>query len=218
MEDREDSWGHLWGTCVTLGCFPVEEESPRSQVSRFFCNNGVQSGKHAPSVNSVMQKRKQLKQIVSLWQHIVTAVTQLYRKAQAEQHGEVTARIINYSSNTFFVDKMGPIHLKLFKLTSPAVPVRHRSARSSSGTRWPVEETDFLPSCVFSDGSGHLHCSLVTTGGKDAVFSLETLMTSSKPNTIFTNYFILFTVAKSMKWQRKTAHKGAFTTSGKYEI
>lgn len=51
-------------------------------------------------------------------------------------------------------------------------------------------------------------CSLANTDGKDAVFSLQTLMTSSKPNTTCTNSFILFTVAKSMKLQRKTTHKG----------
>lgn len=102
MEGRKDSWGQLQGTYITWGCFPIEEESPRSQLTRVFYNNRVQSRKHAPSVNSVMQKRKQLKQIVSLWQYIVTAVTQLHGKAQTAQHGEVPSRNIIYSSNNFF--------------------------------------------------------------------------------------------------------------------
>lgn len=167
----------------------MDEESPRSQLSRFFYNNRDQSRKHAPSVNSIMQKSKQLKHIVSLWQQIVTSVTQLHRKAQAEQHGDVLARIIKDSNLILFrffflVDKTRPVHLNLFKPTSLAVLVRHRTSKKLFTYLRPAEETDFLPYYLFSDGSGHLHCSLPSTDGKDAVFSLKTLMTSSKHNTI----------------------------------
>lgn len=166
----------------------MDKESPRSQLSRFFYNNRDQSRKHALLVNSIMQKSKQLKHIVSLWQQIVTSVTQLHRKAQAEQHGEVLARIIKDSNlilfGVFLVDKARPVHLNLFKPTSLAVLVRHRTSKKLFRYLRPAEETDFLPYYLFSDGSGPLHCSRPSTDGKDAVFSLKTLMTSSKHNTI----------------------------------
>lgn len=147
-------------------CFPVEEKSPRSQPSRFWCNKRVQSRKYAPSVKSTMQLIQiyhALIQIVSLWQLIVTSVTQLHWKGQT-----VHERYLPGSSTT---------HLILFycgwnKAHTPAVPGRHRPTRSSSGTL--TSENIWFSSLLFVEGSGHLHCSLASTDGKDAVCALET--------------------------------------------
>lgn len=186
-------------------CFPVEEKSPRSQPSRFWCNKRVQSRKYAPSVKSTMQLIQiyhALIQIVSLWQLIVTSVTQLHWKGQT-----VHERYLPGSSTT---------HLILFycgwnKAHTPAVAGRHRPTRSSSGTLWPVKISDFLPSCLWKEVDICTVLWLAQMGKMQFVLWRP----SSKPNTKATNYYILFTVAKPTKLQRKTAQKGAFVALSK---